>query len=89
MWVLALHARDSTRAGLNRVLLLWRKAHENEEVIVEPERRNINLGDLISLFYEEYLALYNGDEELAAVAAAATINELLRDAGNPEQEDDN
>jgi hypothetical protein len=28
----------------------------------------VSLGDLISLFYEEYLALY-GDEELAAVAA--------------------
>jgi hypothetical protein len=36
----------------------------------------LTLGDLISLFYEEYLALY-GDEELASVAAAATINELL------------
>ena len=35
-----------------------------------------NIGDLISLFYEEYLSLY-GDEELATVAAAATINEIL------------
>ena len=35
-----------------------------------------NLGELITVFYEEYLALY-GDEDLASVAAAATINELL------------
>lgn len=34
------------------------------------------LGELISLFFEEYLVLYK-DEELASVAAAATINELL------------
>ncbi len=35
-----------------------------------------NLGDLISLFYEEFLAMY-GDEELASVATAAVINDLL------------
>jgi len=35
-----------------------------------------NLGDLIQLFYTEYLALY-GDEELASVAAAASINQIL------------
>jgi len=40
------------------------------------QQEKITLGDLIALFYEEYLALY-GDEELASVAAAATINELL------------
>lgn len=34
------------------------------------------IGELISLFYEEYLAAY-GDEELASVATAATINDLL------------
>jgi hypothetical protein len=39
----------------------------------------VSLGDLVSLFYEEYLELY-GDEELASVAAAATINELLADS---------
>lgn len=36
------------------------------------------LGDLVALFYEEFLALY-GDEELASVATAATINEILAD----------
>jgi hypothetical protein len=35
-----------------------------------------NIGDLVSLFYEEYLSLY-GDEELATVAAAATVNDIL------------
>jgi hypothetical protein len=43
----------------------------------------LTLGELISLFYEEYLALY-GDEELASVAAAATINELLREQDEEE-----
>lgn len=35
-----------------------------------------NLGELISNFYEHFLAMY-GDEELAAVATAAVINDLL------------
>ncbi len=35
-----------------------------------------SLGDLISSVYDEFLALY-GDEELAAVATAQVINELL------------
>lgn len=39
-------------------------------------RTHLALGDLISLFYEEYLLKY-GDEEIASVAAAATVNELL------------
>ena len=34
------------------------------------------LGDLISLFYEEYLDQY-GDAELASVATAVSINEIL------------
>ena len=42
---------------------------------------SVNLGDLINLFYQEYLALY-GDEELASVAAAATINEMLSESIN-------
>jgi len=42
----------------------------------------VSLGELVSVFYEEYLALY-GDEELAAVAAAATINELLAERASP------
>jgi hypothetical protein len=38
------------------------------------------LGDLISVLYEEFLAVY-GDEELASVAVAATINDLLTEEG--------
>ena len=37
------------------------------------------LGDLIHTLYEEYLAAY-GDADLASVATAATINDLLLDA---------
>ncbi|MBW1877881.1 MAG: hypothetical protein JRI25_17805 [Deltaproteobacteria bacterium] len=42
------------------------------------ENKQTTLGELISLFYEEYLSLY-GDSELASVATAATINELLQE----------
>lgn len=35
-----------------------------------------NLGELITLVYDEFLALY-GDPDVASVAAAATINDLL------------
>lgn len=44
----------------------------------------VSLGDLVNLFYEEFLALY-GNEELAAAAAAATINELLAVKEEPNQ----
>ena len=37
---------------------------------------NTNIGELISLFYQEFLELY-GDEELASVAAATVITDLL------------
>ena len=40
---------------------------------------NTTLGDLITTLYDEFLAAY-GDEELASVAVAATINDLLLDA---------
>ncbi len=43
--------------------------------------KNVSLADLITLFYDEYLALY-GDEEMASVAAAATINRMLEDRAN-------
>ena len=44
-----------------------------------------NLGDLITNFYEEFLAMY-GDEELASVATAAVINDLLGQAAASSQE---
>lgn len=37
---------------------------------------NLTLGDLITVLYDEFLAVY-GDEEIASVAVAATINDLL------------
>ena len=37
-----------------------------------------SLGDLISVLYEEFFELY-GDEDLASVAAAATINDMIAD----------
>lgn len=36
----------------------------------------MSLGDLITELYQMYLDLY-GDEELASVATAMTINEML------------
>ena len=45
-----------------------------------------SLGELISLFYDEYLALY-GDEELASVAAAAAINAILEERLKSSAED--
>lgn len=44
-----------------------------------------NLGELISNFYEHFLAMY-GDEELASVATAAVINDLLGQAMAPSHE---
>jgi len=41
------------------------------------------LGDLISVIYEELLELY-GDAELASVATAAVINDMLIDARSEE-----
>ncbi|MBI5794546.1 hypothetical protein HZA87_05735 [Candidatus Uhrbacteria bacterium] len=41
-----------------------------------PPRGSIPLGELITLFYKEFLAMY-GDEELASVATAAAISDLL------------
>ena len=42
---------------------------------------NTSLGELISALYEEYLELY-GDEDLASVATAATINDLMEEAAS-------
>lgn len=50
------------------------------------------LGELISLLYDEYMELY-GDEDIASVATAATINDLLTEGeaasrGDPQCEAD-
>jgi len=42
-----------------------------------------SLGELISVFYEEFLAIY-GDEELASLAAASVINDLISNQSNGE-----
>jgi hypothetical protein len=41
-----------------------------------PSRTVVSLGDLVEALYEEYLSVY-GDPELAEIAAAATVNDLL------------
>jgi hypothetical protein len=48
----------------------WR--HSQAEVSMDSTR----LGELMSLLYARFLAQY-GEEELASVATAAAINELL------------
>jgi hypothetical protein len=39
-----------------------------------------SIGELINIFYQHFIELY-GDEELASVATAAVINDLLADGG--------
>jgi len=46
-------------------------------------RSEMTLGELISFFYQEYLEAY-GDEDLASVAAAASVNQLLMEQNEPE-----
>lgn len=38
--------------------------------------KHTSLGELINLFYGEYLEMY-GDRDIASVAAAASVNDLL------------
>lgn len=46
-----------------------------------------NLGELIQVFYAQFMEMY-GDEELASVATAAVINDLLSaEASQPEIKD--
>jgi hypothetical protein len=48
--------------------------------------RNVtNLGDLIATLYDEFLAVYQ-DEELASLATAATVNDLLATAAGSSSE---
>lgn len=47
---------------------------------------NTTLGDLISMFYNEFMEMY-GDEELASVATAAVINDLLSESVEDEVEE--
>jgi len=45
---------------------------------------DLTLGEVISSLYEAYLESYQ-DEDLASVATAATINDLLAEAAEPER----
>lgn len=40
----------------------------------------VSLGELITMFYDEYMSIY-GDEELASIATAASINDILAERG--------
>ena len=46
-------------------------------------RIDTSIGELIALFYEQFLASY-GDPELASVATAALINDMLAGEERPE-----
>ena len=50
-------------------------------------RMNTTIGDLVDLFFQEFMAIY-GDEELARVATAATINDLLAERALAAREDE-
>lgn len=47
---------------------------------------HLTLGELISTMYEEFMDIY-GDEELASVAVAAVINDLLSSEVEPERQE--
>jgi hypothetical protein len=46
--------------------------------LLEAAMTDTTLGDLIATMYEEFLALY-GDRELASLATATLINDMLSD----------
>jgi hypothetical protein len=50
-------------------------------------RTQTTIGDLVVLFYDEFLELY-GDPVLASVAAAAVINDHLAKEDEEDQDDD-
>jgi len=56
-----------------------RHLRKNTQEVDMTHISHTTLGDLISLFYDEFVKLY-GDEELASVAAASVINELISES---------
>ncbi len=46
-------------------------------------RNELSLGEIIATLYQEYLEFY-GDEDIASVATAASVNQLLMDSVEPE-----
>jgi len=81
-------ATPGTRNRLARKLQRLKQAADPPMPLLTAEKTmtsdilNTTLGDLMSVLYEEYLSLY-GDEDLASVATAATINEMIADAVAP------
>ena len=53
--------------------------------MIDHTTTHTSLGELIVALYEQYLEIY-ADEDLASVAAAATLNELISETVdlNPE-----
>jgi len=48
-------------------------------------RHETDIGELIRIFFDQFMAVY-GDEDIASVATAAVINDLLTaGAAQPEQ----
>ena len=47
-----------------------------------PMNRQADIGELISIFYAQFLAQY-GDAEVASVATAAVINDMLAAPASP------
>lgn len=62
------------------------RSERDEYVLEEPamtQTSSTTIGDLISMFYSEFMEMY-GDEELASVATAAVINDLLTETEEEE-----
>ena len=51
---------------------------------MKTEEMTVSLGELIAAIYEEFMELYN-DEELASVATAALINDMLSEDRSAQQ----
>jgi|GEM_PF-4541916 len=53
---------------------MWKSPHLGSDTM--NTKTQTTLGDIISVLYDEFLAVY-GDEDVAAVAVAATVNDWL------------
>jgi hypothetical protein len=47
--------------------------------MADTKTTQTSLGELISALYDEYMAIYK-DEDIASVAVAATINDMLAES---------
>jgi hypothetical protein len=53
-----------------------------EQTMPDHGNTTSTIGELISIFYKHFIELY-GDEELASIATAAIINDLMTDVAEP------